>query len=757
MSTYILEKISGGISESSITGLGNDNYTSVQDAVGIDYRTDPDKITALKKLSKDSGSNVTDLVNFMVENTNNDTWMYGDSGKIYKRTSVGTYSNPKTVSDSHGNGIEIFNNALWYASDSKLGKATDLTGSTVFTDDYFTDPTYEAPDLAQILTGNTYTVPTSVSETSANKISFTTTVTTFAGISLAIAAKGTGNWTFILHNASDTVLAQQTVANATLANASVRVLFGGVTLTAGQTYHIHITSTVADGTVTTGTASNLSTALFSVLQTLPGLDIDQQSAIGTGVFTSFSTTYLLLTTISENSIDRREFTPSVSNLAAISVMFISKSSADVTLTVHDSNNTVIGSATLLNANIKGRLAWNKFVFSSPLTVTPGGSYHYHLTATAATAVDVISSVSNSLAGGYYKTHFSMLDSDTSYHTMKVYQNLLCIGNGQFLSTIDDSEVVTREALTFPKGERVRCIETIGDYLAVSTWKGTLTDGKSRIYFWDGTAPTFNAFVDIDGVVNSMKNNGENMLFIIHGTQGHISIYTGGITKVRKIKNAEGAIQTFVNPAATEIWESLLYFGNYGSTSNNIDTLVYSYGRKSNNYPYSLNKDYPISTGVKTTAVTIGSILGISASKFLVSWKDTSSGTVYGVDIIDNSNAQSSVNFTTLRFRGGKNADPNREKSPKAVSLRFDPLTANHKITLAYRINGGTNFTTIGTIDATTDSSLVGAVYKSFDFTNPYFLDIEFKVTMETTGASALTLLTLEMEFEGKDRFQLDQV
>ena len=155
---FLQNKFWGGIAEGSKVGYEG----AFQNGIGIDYQTDPDRITVLPKLSKDSGNSVTDLIKWALT-YGTDNYFYGDSGIIYKRTSGGTYSTPKTVGSSHGNGIEIFNDELWYAGDASLGKTDDLaTGSPTFTDNYFVSPQFEAPDVSIITASNTYTPPVAI-------------------------------------------------------------------------------------------------------------------------------------------------------------------------------------------------------------------------------------------------------------------------------------------------------------------------------------------------------------------------------------------------------------------------------------------------------------------------------------------------------------------------------------------------------------------------------------------------------------------
>lgn len=138
-----------------------------------------------------------------------------------------------------------------------------LTGSPSYTTDtpFLSPTTRQDIDLSQILSGNTYTPPTSISEVSTDLVSFLPTKDPQKSISVLVASKGTGDWTITVHDSSNTLVTSKTVSNADLTVGQYEFVFSSVWRPLiNATYHFHVTSTVADGTVTTGTSANLSTA-----------------------------------------------------------------------------------------------------------------------------------------------------------------------------------------------------------------------------------------------------------------------------------------------------------------------------------------------------------------------------------------------------------------------------------------------------------------------------------------------------------------
>ena len=105
----------------------------------IDHRTDTRALSLNPKTIKESGSVVTDLPKWSVTSPAGDTYIYGDTGNIYKRTSAGSYSLIHTVPNSHGNGMAYFgeDDFIYYTSDKLIGRYGPVSGTPTFTDDFF--------------------------------------------------------------------------------------------------------------------------------------------------------------------------------------------------------------------------------------------------------------------------------------------------------------------------------------------------------------------------------------------------------------------------------------------------------------------------------------------------------------------------------------------------------------------------------------------------------------------------------------------
>lgn len=147
--------------------------------------------------------------------------------------------------------------------------ANDLTpaNTPVFTSDVpYPSPTTRLDiDQFAVKSGDTYAVPTAISESAANRLTFTPTKDPQKSIQFNIAAVGTGDWTITIHDATNVQIATVTVPNASLHTGNYEFIYNAVwhpLTNFTNEYHAHITSTVSGGTVVTETSNNLETADF---------------------------------------------------------------------------------------------------------------------------------------------------------------------------------------------------------------------------------------------------------------------------------------------------------------------------------------------------------------------------------------------------------------------------------------------------------------------------------------------------------------
>ena len=127
-----------------INGIADFEKEGVENSVAfsrhVDLRSDPRSIILLPRTAKESGSVVLDLPKW-AERVDDDVYILGDSGYIYKRTLTQTYTNLRQIPSSHGNGLGYFgeDDFLYYTSDKVLGRYGPMDNdneTAIFTDDF---------------------------------------------------------------------------------------------------------------------------------------------------------------------------------------------------------------------------------------------------------------------------------------------------------------------------------------------------------------------------------------------------------------------------------------------------------------------------------------------------------------------------------------------------------------------------------------------------------------------------------------------
>ena len=106
-----------------------------------------------------------------------------------------------------------------------------------------------------------YSLGTTIVETATHKQTFTPTKKYQTKVVFKVVAKGTGDWTIVVHDSVNALVASETIANADIAVGYNTAILPW-TWAAGV-YHIHIISSVADGTVDTDANNDLEGAIMS--------------------------------------------------------------------------------------------------------------------------------------------------------------------------------------------------------------------------------------------------------------------------------------------------------------------------------------------------------------------------------------------------------------------------------------------------------------------------------------------------------------
>lgn len=255
----------GGLSFDSKQGLEN----SFAFGQSVEFRKVPTEVTIKPKTVKESGSNVTTEVTDAVQDPNTGDLYLAGLTEIYKRTpeaagGSGTWS----TFSSHADIVSVKSllykhdlNAILAVDDTYVHKIKDMSGTPTLENKKYAD----LLDTSQSGSSNTYTLPTSISETATTYLTYTPTIEPLLTVKLYVVSKGTGDWTLTMHDDANNTLGTVTVTNANLTNGQLNSFTFAtpprmLVKPNARTYHFHLTVSTGTSTVRTATASQFSTA-----------------------------------------------------------------------------------------------------------------------------------------------------------------------------------------------------------------------------------------------------------------------------------------------------------------------------------------------------------------------------------------------------------------------------------------------------------------------------------------------------------------
>lgn len=570
--SHTIDTFAGGMSDSLRTGI-KDSSALLQ---SLNIHEDPSYLTLNLAPSKISESIVTDLPLWFVNGRPWDTniYAYGDGGNIYKidDTNVVTLDRAVSVDGADGQGLFVWNNYLYYATATTLGRKGRLDNSPSYSaaytgDDFLSDGTINL-DQSSSLTGNTYTLPSSISETS------------------------------------------------------------------------------------------------------------------TALYTFAPTSGLLKDPIKE-----------------IDIKLATAGTGDWTLTLHDSFNTLVGSATVANASLVAGGSYQPFIFSTPLRVVPNGSYHMHLTSSDGTGT-VTTGTSADFSTVNFKEYFGILIGSPIYHPMEQIVGQLIIGNGNYLATFDGLTYLPN-VVTLDQGYEARSMHREDQFIVVEAAL-TASDNvvqKGKMYYWDGIQPSFNYSYEMADGKPQAATSFKNKSFHILNTSGELYMGVEPLQKVQTLRTLLARDKTMtVIPGGMTQWGSRLFI-SFGTGIDDADFPqgIYSYGNSSDKLPEVFQYDFVISTGNnKGTTTKMGAALGVG-DQFYYGWKDSAN---YGIDFVKKASLANASGIWQSLIQDGGN--PNKPKLWLDLIITFLPLATGESVQAQYQLDRAgsfTNGTLINTVGA----------------------------------------------------------
>lgn len=281
INAFVYRDFSGGESTDKKTGIAN----SFAKSQSLDFRTSPSQISVLQATRRTDNGVVNDLVQNEVMVSDGTIYAVGSSGNVYKVSPTGTWSLFGNIGESGTFGINWRpdQDAIYIPGQNSVSQIVNVSTNPTLQPGFYgqSQSTFDNTansgfNVNSNQSGNSKTtaiLTTFAENNTQQERFFQTDINPVSSIGINIVAKGTGNWTFVVHDGLNNQLGTSTIVNASLVNGQFNQFTFSTPIqinvptsnTAGgtssnvQTYHFHLTSTVADGTVSSSATNDLST------------------------------------------------------------------------------------------------------------------------------------------------------------------------------------------------------------------------------------------------------------------------------------------------------------------------------------------------------------------------------------------------------------------------------------------------------------------------------------------------------------------
>ena len=294
--------------------------------------------------------------------------------------------------------------------------------------------------------------------------------------------------------------------------------------------------------------------------------------------------------------------------------------------------------------------------------------------------------------------------------------------------------VTDNAKTVPTNFKITSITNLGSYMAIGCAPISTYNGESRVYIWNLASDLFQETIPW----------GEGELRVLDTVEGILV----GITD-RYLNNTSGAgkgsmiIQTYTNGSAQVIKEiftqaqtgksipqskairnnRLFWSAKIMTNSAGTEYVegLWSFGRKNTGYNFALNLDI-IDENVNTSGIQG---FGTAANYFYIF--HSADGSIDKTDDTSTYSFTSILETNTLYLTG--------DDKLNGIRIMTDPLPSGATVTVKYKINQDTSWTTIGSIS--TQYTIVTDFINiaSTGYSLPAFQDL--KLRFESTGGAII--------------------
>lgn len=311
-------------------------------------------------------------------------------------------------------------------------------------------------------------------------------------------------------------------------------------------------------------------------------------------------------------------------------------------------------------------------------------------------------------------------------------------NNVIVRIATDTTTITDSAKTVPSNYKITSLANYGSYMAVGCSPVSSFNGQSKVFIWNLSSDLFQETIDWGEGDLRVLENVEGMLvgitdrYLNNATGAGrgsmvIQAYQGGAAQVLKEIFTQ-ALTGKTIPQSKAIKNNRLFWAAKIMTNTAGTTYVeglWSFGRKNVNYPYSTTLDV-IDENINTSGIQA---FGSAANYFFITHSNDGS--------VDKTNDASTYSFTSIyESQSFDLGDPTVTKRIKSFSIYTNSLPASSTVTLKYKVNGATSWTTVGSLSTT------GALSRDFyniESSGAVFSTCkEIEVRLESTGGAEIT-------------------
>ena len=312
-----------------------------------------------------------------------------------------------------------------------------------------------------------------------------------------------------------------------------------------------------------------------------------------------------------------------------------------------------------------------------------------------------------------------------------------------LVRVNAGGTVQDAVLTLPSNFKITSIENYGNYLAIACAPISTYNGVSKVFLWNLISDDVQEVIDWGEGELRILANIEGMLvgitdrYLNNATgagEGSmvIQVYQGGSPQVIKEVFTE-TLTGKTMPRSKAVRNNRVFFAAKimtNSAGTEYVEGIWSFGRKNVNYPFALTLDV-IDENISTSGIQS---FGTAANYFFITHSADGS--------LDKTNDASTYDFTSVYesqiFNFG---DVMTDKTLQNIKVSFDKLLSGQSLTVKYRVDGASAWTTIGSF------STVDKIAKTFlreeDNDVNFKSGREYEFRLESDGGLEITGFTCQ--------------